>query len=1284
MLSALVFLRNNKYHGRLVQIQTGEGKTNIVSLLAAIKVLQGKKVDVITSNEVLADDGVRSTKDFYNVLGITLATNNPDDSYKKGARGCYQADVVYGNIGNFQFDYLRDFSEGLGTRGAREFSVVILDEVDSMLLDNGGHIAKLATPFPGMDILKYIYIKIWEELHIAEEGIVDDYRRDLENKSEELSKNSTLSKEELYSIMQEYTANILERSMSRIAEKIKLAHPENIDLVPPHLKDYAKSMLDRWIHNALYAKHLCTEDREYVIRKVEGEDFIIPIDYENTGVTMRNTIWSDGLHQFVQLKHNLQITTETLISSFISNFGYIKFYKQIYGMTGTLGSVAEQRLLFSVYEVDFAKVPTFKPKKFEELDGIVVHDDDWLNLISIEAIAKTLQGRPVLVICKTIRDLIDIEQNIRRLQESEDIKNINIRSYIDEDHSGVVKAKLNESEIVLATNIGGRGTDFKTTKTARKNGGLHVIISFLPANKRVEDQAFGRTSRQGNPGTGQLIIKEYEMLSLGIIISNETSFDSIKMERDGAEARRLDDILNIEVDKIKFQDGMFEKFADLYRKFSKQFTSLNRKFLSMDLKEFWAFWLHKANYNKENITGLVIETEFKKFTKDTYKILGLEKDGEYGGGKISHNPYYSILLAEFLLEKNDIEDAKQELEHAIRLSAANSNLLYSAYLKLFEVEIKLGEQMWIRFKKALGKMAIYGYFWEPKSFSEYKHKAKKYLVKANNSLSIEINYINENFLGIESISSRFSNILNSTKKMEDNLLVSHINSRLYVLLIFRNHINSLWEEIEKSGSNGIIVGSRIPNYLKTMGNGSNEVGKKARKSINDAELGDFSMAGLDTIYRMANVNDPSTVVILAAQGQIAGGTALLGVGAYFPPSAPFSVPAGITVIVEGITDLFMEILDVKGQSIFNAVEYLKIKAISYGTAIATFGIEQIFKIKKFVNIVINSAKKLKSVLEKCPALSFVFKYIMKYIDDLSIYLEKYVARSAFKTAQLLSLTKGQLFKYAAINVGERSFKRVVSAHIYQKVVLETTKHATSAIRPMIQKTVIEVLNARNMKQRLESLDPNKVHNLTVDIIQGTFGKIATQVLEEIGLGILQWSIGNVDAKNPYLNILWKISGSAVDATSKLVKFKYYAENFCDKFEEQSSRIASSSSKTLKNVEESFNFITEKLTDKMFKISTVLVGKIIHRHIVEPMTFEIGRHGFSQIKKITKLGSGVKQELSKVKTSYDEFENSSGIKVRILFRSKEDLSFATRPFSWSPPSSSSSVINQFLLVRAKTF
>jgi hypothetical protein len=982
-------------------------------------------------------------------------------------------------------------------------------------------------------------------------------------------------------------------------------------------------MLDRWIHNALYAKYACAEDREYVIRKVKGEDFIIPIDYENTGVTMRNTIWSDGLHQFVQLKHNLQITTETLTSSFISNFGYIKFYQSIYGMTGTLGSVAEQNLLSSVYDVDFAKVPTFKSKDFEEFEGIVVDDDDWLNLVSMEAVFMIQQGRPVLIICKTIGDLMNIEENIRGLKEIEEVTDLNIRTYIDEDHSGVVKEELSGSEIVLATNIGGRGTDFKTTKAASEKGGLHVIISFLPANKRVEDQAFGRTARQGKPGTGQLIISESEVLSLGITITNETTFEAIKMERDEAEAKRLEYIKNVEVKKINFQDEMFAKFASLYRRFSKRITSLKHKYLTMDLKESWAFWLHKKNYNKANITGLQVRNEFQKFTRDVIGILGSAKHGEYSGGKITHNPYYSIRFAEALLQTNQKIDAKQELDYAIRLSVANPNLLYSAYLKLFEVEIELGNQIWIRFKKALAKTGFVGYIFGNGDYPEYKQRAKENLMRANNSLNVEINYITDTFLSKNS--SKFSNIL--TVKAKDNLLLNHTYSRLYVLSTFQNHIDSLWKEIEKSGDNGTVIGSRIQNYLKSLGYDLHSDEAKLRNVIHDSELADFSMVGLDTIYRLDTVNDPSTEVIASAQGQIAGGFTLLGVGLFFPITCPLSVPIGNIMMTEGVTDILLEILDYTGKSIFNIKDYLKGKLISYGTSLATLGISQIFQLEKVANFAIKTTKSLSAVLRKCPVLKKVFEKLATYVDKITNFFIKFSSPTTSLSTKVFS-TKFKYFRSLSAKAVEKSLERVVYIQVYQNVVVKIAEKALQGIKPIIEESVTKVLAERNMKQKLESLDTEKVRSLTVDIIKGTYGEIATEALEEIALRLLT----NANFGSIKLNWFLYFSGMAIDHTSKLLKLNDYAEQFCKKFEDQSSKIVTSSNDTLVNVDESLNFITAQLTNKMFGICTGLVGKYFVFPVVK---IQVGK-GISTFKKGCKAGTEVvKEKYTKFSASFTE-------------------------------------------------
>lgn len=146
-------------------------------------------------------------------------------------------------------------------------------------------------------------------------------------------------------------------------------------------------MIPKWISNAIRARYFINENEQYSLKEVNGEFAIVPVDYSNTGVTLKNTVWSYGLHQFVQIKHNVRITPESLTSSCISNYAFIgKYGYKIFGLTGTLGSKAEQDLLSSIYNVDYARIPTYITKSFKELKGIVIPDDDW----SYEVTLRTL------------------------------------------------------------------------------------------------------------------------------------------------------------------------------------------------------------------------------------------------------------------------------------------------------------------------------------------------------------------------------------------------------------------------------------------------------------------------------------------------------------------------------------------------------------------------------------------------------------------------------------------------------------------------------------------------------------------------------------------------------------------------------------------------------------------------------------------------------------------------------------------------------------------------------
>ena len=137
----------------------------IISVLAIIWALTGKKVDVITSSPVLAERDAKEKARLYRIFGFTCADNNDKAIYIKGPKECYKKDIVYGEASQYLFDSLRNEYSSLGTLGDRKYQVAIVDEVDSMLIDDSSKIARLSsTIIAGTDLLQPIYHYLWMRL----------------------------------------------------------------------------------------------------------------------------------------------------------------------------------------------------------------------------------------------------------------------------------------------------------------------------------------------------------------------------------------------------------------------------------------------------------------------------------------------------------------------------------------------------------------------------------------------------------------------------------------------------------------------------------------------------------------------------------------------------------------------------------------------------------------------------------------------------------------------------------------------------------------------------------------------------------------------------------------------------------------------------------------------------------------------------------------------------------------------------------------------------------------
>ena len=614
IFAILILLDAKGQGGRLLQILTGEGKSTVVSMLAVIKALQNEHVDIITSSITLAKRDAHERKSFYDYFNVTVAHNNDETSYTSGPKQCYQSDIVYGNSSQFQFDLLRHEFSLLNTRTldkqkgmSRRFDAVIIDEVDSMLIDDNNTLARLADQLPGMEWLNPLLYGVW---------------RCIDSEAKPESKRDAI-----------------------IDNMRKLLTDPNSDLkLPTHLTRFVYDSIPTWVDHAILAKVEYRLDHHYMIKPDETRTKrIMPIDFSNTGSVQPSTTWSDGLHQFLQIKHGLKMTALTVTTNYLSNMGlFTRYGKNIFGLTGTIGSKDAQNLLQRIYQVDTIIIPSFKQKRHIQLKTTLTeNDDEWLKTIVSETISNARKQRGILVICETRLDAKTISKQIQRADPT-----CLVRLYTDNTdavESNVVGDRIQNGEIIVATNLAGRGTDLKTSPTVEKNGGLHVCLTFLPNNLRVEEQAFGRTSRQGNRGTSQMILSRDRTLAQLMSTHPEYAttraknfadpIDLFRDWREHAERAHLERMWRDEIVDIKLKDELFQRFCKLLGELRKKNDNVYRL---LSVKEEWGLWLKSMDYVTQNRLALRLFLERQGLTPEDvtqdghsfFHALSRQIDGE--------------------------------------------------------------------------------------------------------------------------------------------------------------------------------------------------------------------------------------------------------------------------------------------------------------------------------------------------------------------------------------------------------------------------------------------------------------------------------------------------------------------------------------------------------------------------------------------------------------------------------------------------------------------------------
>ncbi|KAJ8002148.1 hypothetical protein DPEC_G00176810 [Dallia pectoralis] len=384
--------------------------------------------------------------------------------------------------------------------------------------------------------------------------------------------------------------------------------------IPGFLKNLVDQKLGMWVQNAFQALQMQEKERYIVC-----PDGICPVDSEHTGVVERNKKWGDGLQQFLEMKHRIKLNSMTVITNFLSNVSFFKKYQgKIYGTTGTIGNKYEITSLTELYNgLSTVKIPSFlNSKLFEEAGEMLGDEHQWTEKICTAVLQQTRRtryrdGRAALVICETIKQAQNIFRALdkRQQQQTNEIRNLKIYTDDRKDNTNVTGQELRPGDVIVATNLAGRGTDIVVSKEVLTAGGLFVVLTFLPANDRVEQQAFGRTARQGRPGSAQLLACSTHLPSrvYDLLRTSESPGPLLLQEardaRDHVSAKRVKQVLKNDIPRILQREELFEEYCGILEEdvYKKNTEKGNRKVLVAILNEYWGLWyLRRSDELREN------------------------------------------------------------------------------------------------------------------------------------------------------------------------------------------------------------------------------------------------------------------------------------------------------------------------------------------------------------------------------------------------------------------------------------------------------------------------------------------------------------------------------------------------------------------------------------------------------------------------------------------------------------------------------------------------------------
>ncbi len=473
------------HSGKIAEMKTGEGKTLVSTLPAFLNSLAGKGVHIVTVNDYLAKRDSEWMGKVFNFLGISIGciTNDLEDIQRKKNYNC---DITYATNNELGFDYLRDnMKYELSDMVQRDHSYCIVDEVDSILIDESRTPLIISGKLEDKTNLYSIsneFIKVLQK---------NDFELDEKNKNAILTDHGIDKIEKL-------------STQKGILKNGNFYDPQNLSLV-------------HHVNQALKANKLFNKDTDYIIN--DGKVKIID---EFTGRILDGRRFSDGLHQALEAKENVEIEEENQTLASITYQNYFRLYKKLSGMTGTAITEAEE--FFDIYKLNVVSIPTNKKMQRKDFnDQIFRTEPEKYNAITNKIIECNSKGQPVLVGTTSIEK----SEKISKFLSKKNINHNILNAKQHEKEAKIIAEAGKVNAVTIATNMAGRGTDIKLggnkdffeegkqidiqqikkdENKVKELGGLFIIGTERHESRRIDNQLRGRSGRQGDAGSSIFFI----------------------------------------------------------------------------------------------------------------------------------------------------------------------------------------------------------------------------------------------------------------------------------------------------------------------------------------------------------------------------------------------------------------------------------------------------------------------------------------------------------------------------------------------------------------------------------------------------------------------------------------------------------------------------------------------------------------------------------------------------------------------------------------------------------